>query len=178
MDKLSETVFLKISEIKPNELRDYTIAEIGEKSIHRIYSYLSDLTNIYPNFKEWYYDVVFPEVKQRKGNREIIVCLSNTNTEENVVLSGIAILKSSPEEKKICAIRILENYRDKGIGKELFEACFEFLGTKKPLITVASPHKRMFEKYIDLYDFRETQILENYYVEGITEYVYNGMLKT
>lgn len=171
-----KNIFLKVSEIEPEILRLYMINEIGEKAKDKLYNYLRDLAESYPQFENWFYSVVIPEVSLKNREREIIIVISEIEGEAQVTLTGIAILKNKEQEKKICTFRVHEDYRDNGIGSELFESCFEFLGTRKPIITISSDRKDMFEYHIKKYDFFETQILKDYYKENSVEYVYNGYL--
>ena len=80
-------------------------------------------------------------------------------------------------EKKICTLRVIPQYRNNGVGKSLFEKSFEILGTDKPLISISSKRHDMFKKYIQNYNFELTEKLENFYSNGNVEFVYNGKLK-
>lgn len=135
----------------------------------------------YPNFNEWFYETVIPEVELKNEQREIIIAISDLNKEdckeENLLVTGIAVLKKTKNEKKICALRIHEDYRNLGIGTKMFEECFEYLGTRKPIITITENLLSVFEGHINDYKFERTQVLENYYINGKTEYVFNGTLK-
>ncbi|WP_268624271.1 GNAT family N-acetyltransferase [Paenibacillus alvei] len=168
--------FLKVSEIKPEELRSFMLNEVGERAQDKLYNYLKDLSESYPQFENWFYDTVIPEVELKKGEREIIIVLSEIEGSRKSILTGIAILKNNKKEKKICTFRIHENFRKQGIGSALFEECFDYLGTRKPIITISHNRKEIFEHHINNYGFQETQILKGYYKEDSTEYVYNGLL--
>ncbi|RKP47853.1 GNAT family N-acetyltransferase [Cohnella endophytica] len=173
---IRNNLFLKVSEIEPEQLRSYIINEVGEKAKDKLYNYLKDLTESYPEFEKWFFDAVIPEIEMKNGNRQIIIVLSEVEAKPSLVLTGIAILKKTDTEKKICTIRIHDNFRNQGIGSELFEKCFEYLETRKPIITISSDRKEMFETHIKNYNFSETQILKDYYKKDSTEYVYNGYL--
>jgi hypothetical protein len=174
--KNMENTFVLISSTEPEVMREYIITEIGERSKDKLYNFLKDLEKSYPDFDNWFYKTVAPEVKKRTGEREIIIVLSHFGKCVKQILTGIAILKKTPYEKKICAFRVHENYRFQGIGSELFEKCFEFLETRTPVITISSDRMSMFKHHIDKYNFVEKEILKDYYVKGSTEYVYNGIL--
>ncbi|PWV97375.1 acetyltransferase (GNAT) family protein [Paenibacillus cellulosilyticus] len=169
-----KNIFINLSEIEPEVLRRYMLNEVGEKAKDKLYNYLKDLSESYPQFENWFYSVVIPEVERKKGEREIIIVFSQSA--HKVVLTGIAILKRRAQEKKICTFRVHEDFRNLGIGTELFEKCFEFLGTRKPIITISQNRKDMFESHIRAYNFVETQMLEGYYTQNTIEYVYNGFL--
>lgn len=175
-EKIKYNYYHLVSQTEPEILRRFLINEVGEKAKEKLYNYLKDLAESYPQFDDWFYNVVIPGVKLGDGGREIIIVLSELENSPKVVLTGIAILKKEQFEKKICTFRVHEDYRNQGIGTELFEKCFEYLETRKPIITISGDRKDMFEKHILIYKFEETQILKDYYKEGSIEYVYNGFL--
>ncbi|TYA14695.1 GNAT family N-acetyltransferase [Paenibacillus faecis] len=169
-------IFHGLSTIQPEILRKFLFDEIGERSKDKLYNHLKELEHCYPKFDHWFYNVVIPEVELRDGKREIIIALTQMLDTKKTYLTGIAILKKTKDEKKICTFRIHENYRNMGIGTALFEQCFLYLETRKPLITVSSDRLEMFRNHIDHFDFRIYQSLDNFYKQGSTEYVYNGYL--
>lgn len=174
---IKKNSFLEVSQIEPEVLRRFLINEVGEKAKDKLYNYLKDLGESYPRFDDWFYNVVIPEVELKNQEREIIIVVSELEGSKKVVLTGIAILKKNKLEKKICTFRIHEDYRNHGIGTELFEECFKYLGTRKPIITISQDRKEIFEKHIENYEFEERQMLKDYYKQGSIEYVYNGFLK-
>ncbi|WP_145413876.1 GNAT family N-acetyltransferase [Paenibacillus xylanexedens] len=172
-----KNIFLKISEIEPSELRKFIISEIGEKSKDKLYNYLKDLSESYPQFEEWFYNIVIPEVEEKTGEREILLVVSEIEGNPQAILSGIAILKKSKEEKKICTFRVHQDFENKGIGTELFERCFEYLGTRKPIISISEDRIEMFKYHIEKYKFEKTQEISGIYKPNLIEYVFNGYLK-
>lgn len=177
--KIKETKFIKTSEITPDELQKYIIQEVGEKSESNIYNYLKDLNYSYPNFKNWFYNRVVVDLENKNRQREIILAFTEievTEGESKHVISGLAILKKTHDERKICTFRIHEEFRSKGIGKSLFEECFEYLETNLPIITISEDRREMFNPLIEQFNFQLTEVLPDYYREGTTEYVYNGKL--
>lgn len=178
MDIIS-TNYLKLSEIQPDTLKSFLMQEVALKSQDILYNYLQDLNDSYPDFKNWYYEKVVRDILDKNNRREIIVALSELDTtelEEKHVITGIAILKKDIDEKKICTFRIHEDYRKLGIGKNLFEECFKYLETNKPVITISSNRKEMFDPLIKYFKFELNQELKDYYKNGSIEYVYNGVL--
>lgn len=175
-NKIINTDYYKLTKINPKSLRNYMVTDAGEKAMDRLYNDLKDLVSSYPNFEEWFDTIVRPEVDCAEGKREIIIALSEVEENPKAILTGIAILKNTDKQKKICTFRIHENYRNQGIGSELFEQCFEYLGTRKPVISISEDKINMFEKHIEKYGFELVEILDAKYVKGKKEYVYNGML--
>lgn len=133
-----------------------------------IFSKLSDLVNEYPGFENWYYQKVIPQVVD--GSRIIIIA------EYEGYLSGIAILKRTLFEKKICTLRVMPKYQRLGIGRELLGASCNFLGDDKPLITVSSGRLSQFNRLFKSFGFCLTDVKEGYYKADSAEYVYNGYL--
>ncbi len=121
--RIKNNFFFRVSKIEPEQLRHFMITEVGEKSKDKLYNYLKDLARSYPDFDRWFYDTVIPELEDKTERREIIIVLSELEEIKNTVLTGIAILKKTKEEKKICTFRIHEDYRNQGIGTKLFEEC-------------------------------------------------------
>lgn len=162
---------IKATEIEPEEIRGYMTSVIGEKIEDKIYNFLSDLKEYYPNFKEWFVNTITPSINKKDGEREILIMLTKHE------ISGVAILKRTKNEKKICAIRVNEKYRKAGIGSSLFEECFKYLGTDKPLISISEKNLEYFRGHIKKYNFKLEEKLNGYYKTGIVEYVFNGKLE-
>jgi len=92
----------------------------------------------------------------------------------NIELAGILILKNTENEKKICTIRVIENFRNKGIGTKLFEKSFEYLETKTPLITLPEEcYKEGFKFLLERYRFKMTNKIIGAYRENKIEYFFN-----
>lgn len=177
--KIISTDFLRVSKIQPETLKSFLIQEVGLKSQDIVYNYLKDLNDSYPDFRNWFYSKVLNDILEKNNQREIIIALSeldSINIEEKYIITGIAILKKTCDEKKICTFRIHEDYRKLGIGKSLFEECFEYLETNKPIITISGDRREMFEPLISQFEFTLEQELKDYYKTGSVEYVYNGTL--
>ena len=106
----------------------YSAFSFWEKKTYynQIYVFLKWLNLEYPGFNTWY-DNLFTENKELKSGREIIIC------EKEYSIAGIAILKSTEEEQKICTLRVAKRYQRQGIGKRLMELSFEWLQNDKPL---------------------------------------------
>lgn len=143
-------------------------------SLKDLYRSIKDLHKDYPGFREWYFEKVSKNLLN--GTREILLCFCVDEKTSALELSGIAILKKTEKEKKICTFRISPKYRGNGIAKDLFEKSFEILGTKKPLITISEKRKKDFEKYIKMFEFVQTECLLGKYRKNNIEYVYNGRL--
>jgi GNAT superfamily N-acetyltransferase len=172
ISNISKSTPYRLSQVTPEEIRAHLICEVGEKAQHKIYNQLIDLNESYPGFDEWFYKTVFPELSVCPEQREIIIIISTRDKKK--ILSGIAILKKTAEERKICTIRIHEQFRGMGIGTMLFEECFKFLETRLPIITISDKREADFIKHIKKFNFTKTQSLQDLYKPGSIEFVYNG----
>lgn len=127
------------------------------------------ICNDYPKHFEWYWAKQIPRVFN--GTGEVIVCTINNN------VAGVAFLKKDDIEKKICTFLVVEEYRGKHVAARILEKAFEYLGTTKPLVTIADYKIPMFEPIIKKYHWELTQTMsEGYYNNTSREFVYNGKL--
>lgn len=121
----------------------------------------------YPDHCDHYFSKYVPGIFD--GEREIITCYIDGK------VAAVAILKKDDEEQKISTLFVRPEYRNRGIATELLEKCFLWLGTTRPLITIADYKLDQFAKVIKRYNWAETQVLaEGYYNEHSREHVFNG----
>lgn len=135
----------------------------------QISHFLSELAWEYPNFYTWY-EKLFQEDKTLQEEREILLCLAGN------VIAGVAILKRTAEEQKICTLRVGEVFQHQGIGKKLMELSLEWLENDKPLMTLHKRKQREFSPLLRYYGFALEQKKWSYYHIFSTELVYNGEL--
>ena len=133
-----------------------------------IFHFLAEARQYYPSFDMWYFQKVIPEI--RSGKREIL-----SEVRDGKIVA-IAILKNTSQEKKICTVRVSEEFKNKGLGIRLFQKAFKILQTDKPFLTVSEEKLPDFQKIFDYFKFEQTAVLENYYREGKKEYIFNGKL--
>lgn len=147
----------------------YSITKMcySKKAIEATYEFLSDLCSEYNNFRQWYYGTVAPGLAS--GKRLIYAVTDN----ETII--AVLILKNA-DEKKICTLRVAENYRHQGIASMLLNLAFRELQCTNPLITVSSIHINEFEFLLKKNGFTLYKKYENYYKQGIVEYAFNGLL--
>lgn len=119
----------------------------------------------YPNFDDWF-GKIFVEVLMEDVRREIILAMDGNK------IAGILIFKDMDGEKKICNIVVLPEYRKQGIASELFELAFEYLGTRKPMISMSQDLVPSFAALIRKYKFKLTNIDYTYNKNKI-EFYYN-----
>ena len=119
----------------------YSVTKIcyGENAVEAVYLFLNDLCGEYNNFRQWYYGTVVPSLTS--GKRLIYVVI------DNEAIVAVLILKNA-NEKKICTLRVAENYRHQGIATMLLKIASRELQCTKPLITVSSYHIAKFESLL------------------------------
>ena len=138
-----------------------------EDKVEEIYNLLNSNVKDYPNIFHWYYTKVVPNLNK---TREIIVAIDESNQ-----IVGFTIVKNE-EEKKICSLYVIPQYRNKGIGTLLLNKAMVVLKMRKPLITV---NNKVLDYYLPLftklgYNLRHTY--RDYYVKDVVEYCFNGKL--
>lgn len=159
---------------KVEEVRIISAQSLSKKNrkafsnlIANAYSVTDCICKDYPGHFSWYWSKTIPAVLN--GTREILVCTVERK------IAGVTFLKKEGGEQKVCTFLVLDEYRGKHIGSMLMERAFEFLGTTKPLITIADYKIGMFEGIIKKYGWKQTQILnEGYYNDTSREIVFNG----
>lgn len=123
----------------------------------------------YPKHFEWYWSKEIPRVFN--GTGEIIICTIDSK------VASVAFLKKDNTESKICTFLVVDEYRGKHLSTKMLEQSFKYLGTTKPLLTIADYKIPMFEQIIKKYHWELTQIMNTgYYNNTSREYVYNGKL--
>lgn len=136
----------------------------------KLRKFVSKLSFEYPRFFDWF-DMLFDGNGVLNKNREIILCLRKSN------IVGVAILKKSLEEKKICTLRVDRAYQRQGIGKRLVELSLDYLNEDKPLVTVHKNKKYQFDALFKRYGFKVEDEKWGYYKLFSTEISYNGALE-
>lgn len=131
-----------------------------------IFSFLVEASKYYPSFHEWYFNKVVPDIQS--GNRKIISEIRDGK------IAGIAILKDTKEEKKICTLRISPDFQNRGIGVRLFKKSFDVLQTNTPFLTVSEEKLPEFQKIFDYFNFELTSIDDGKYRYGKKEYIFNS----
>lgn len=140
-----------------------------ERLANQIYYLTDHLSSDYPDHYQWFFNKHLPLVGN--GEREVLFVRNHEN------ICGIAFLKKTDEENKICTFYVAEHGRNIGIGRNLMKESMEFLGTETPMITMPSDKVQYFLHFVYKYHWQITQIMEDYYVKGNDEVVFNGLLR-
>jgi ribosomal protein S18 acetylase RimI-like enzyme len=128
-----------------------------------VYNRLKNAKQFYPEFQDWYYSKVIPDILNNE--REFIF----ENRDDKIV--GLSLIKY--EEKKLCTLKVFEEYQNNGFGLKLFEKSFEKLNTNKPFLTVSEENYNQFKKIFNYYNFELTSVKYGYYRSGKVEYFFN-----
>lgn len=160
---------------RTDKVRIYTLSSLIKnhklfgKFAQVAYSVTDYICKDYPKHFEWYWTKEIPRVFD--GTGEVVICTINEE------VAGVAFLKKDSEESKICTFLVLEDYRGKHVATNMLEHAFKYLGTTKPLITIAEYKIKMFEPIIKKYNWQLTQVMDKgYYNNSSRELVYNGKL--
>lgn len=130
---------------------------------NNIYNRLDSAEQYYPDFQSWYYGKVVPDILKNK--RDFIFESRNNK------IVGLSLVKY--KEKKLCTLKVFEEYQNKGYGLKLFEKSFEALDTSKPFLTVSEEKYIEFKKVFQYYNFKLTDIKQDLYRKNKLEYFFN-----
>ena len=159
--------------MKIESLKDYILSSNNHflDLATRIYMITDFICEDYPNHKEWYFTKQLPAISGEERN-----ILFVRNPEDNQDILAMACLKSDEEEQKICTLYVSDKVRGIGLGTTIIETSMEWLGTTKPLITLADYKLKMFTPIIEKYDWQLTEVVEGLYNDRVKELCYNGTL--
>lgn len=160
----AERIYLKASSLlKRSENKMFS------KMIAESYMTTDWISKDYPDHIDHYYSKYVPGIFD--GEREIISCYIGGK------IAATAILKKDKVEAKISTFYVKPEFQQRGIATELIAKCFDWLGTTKPLITIADYKLDQFMSIIRKYGWIESQVLEvGYYNNHSEEHVFNGKI--
>lgn len=160
--------------IKIESLKDYNNLSKEEliKLATKIYDIVDFISKDYPAHKNWYFNKQLPETIE--GNNRNILFVRNPKNYDEII--SMACLKSDDEEKKICTLYVSDKYRGLGIGTMLIEQSINWLGTAKPLVTIAEYKLEMFRPIIEKYNWELIEVVSNLYNASHKELCFNGIL--
>ena len=138
----------------------------------KIYMITDFICDDYPKHKEWYFTKQLPTTIN-SDERNILFVRNPENANEII---SMACLKRDDEEQKICTLYVSDKCRGLGIGKAIIEESMKWLGTTKPLITIADYKLEMFKPIINKYGWELTEIVSGLYNDRFQELCFNGSL--
>jgi hypothetical protein len=90
---------------------------------------------------------------------------------------GVAIVKRSIEEQKLCTLWVNKSMRGNGVAGSLVESAFRWLGTSWPLFTIPEERMDEFRGLLNRWDYSIAQREFGMYRPRKIEYVFNGRVK-
>lgn len=150
---------------------------ITEKDKNTIFpkEMIDSLISLYPKSRKWLFEKVIPDVNSRK--RKIIFIMDDTKT----IKKGCLIIKDYQDEKKICTIWVNNKFKDEydDIIRVLINKAITELKVDMPLVTLSGKCKyfEIYDKAFKDYGFLVLDVKDDYYIKGIKEYCYNGVLE-
>lgn len=150
---------------------------ITEKDKNTIFpkEMIDSLISLYPKSRKWLFDKVIPDVNSRK--RKIIFLMDDTKS----IKKGCLIIKDYQDEKKICTIWVNNKFKDEydDIVRVLINKAITELKVDMPLVTLSGKCKyfEIYDKAFKDYGFLVLDVKDDYYIKGIKEYCYNGVLE-
>ena len=136
--------------------------------VESLYGSIRHLETFYPQFASWFWAKVVPGCRDQ--SRSILQAYAGEN------LAGVAILKRSPFERKICTLWVAPFARGCGFGQRLLFDSLEWLQFDKPLITVCQERLHELQPLLDKFGFRLEQAAQSLYRPRRLEYVFNGLM--
>jgi GNAT superfamily N-acetyltransferase len=130
-----------------------------------IIDFLSEMSGSYPGIRDWYRTRVMPGLKE--GTRKLFWRYGNSD------LIALGIAKKTPDEKKICTLRVAPGARGLGVGFHLTEEMLNWLEERNPHFTIAEGKLPELKQWIDHYGFRKTDEHFGLYVPHKTELLFN-----
>lgn len=151
---------------------NYKIQTIKDDDLNKeLYNDIAELTSpaneTYPERSKWLFEKFFPGVAN--GSRKIIIA-----TDKNQTLAGVALLKNTKEEKKICCLYIRKDCRGHGLAGSLIQESFKILGTNTPSLSVTDKNYEQFSKLLKLHAFKFSYKKKGAYSPNDTEYYFNN----
>lgn len=158
----------KIYSFKKDIAELKAILHINETGLYEmVHNFLQDISVNYPKFDNWFFNTVYKEIKSENPERDILVML------DGAFIVSIMILKNSKEEKKLCTIKVHEEYRKQNIATHMFEKSFIELNTLYPQFTVSDNNFPNFDSIIKHFNFKVSYAQNSVYDIGKNEYYIN-----
>lgn len=128
---------------------------------------LKDLYLEYPFFEQWLIKVQRELINS--DQRCILICSENNTLD----IIGLAILKRTEQERKICTLRVLDGYKRKHIGTILLRNSLLVLHDNYPLITVSGTRMKEYSPFLKKFGFKIMDKVKSIYKRGSYEYFFN-----
>lgn len=134
-------------------------------SLLQISHFLSDISVLYPNFNDWLQYKFYRS--SYKDQRKMIIAHNGT------ALLGVALLKKSHDENKICTLYTSPFHQGQGIGSQLVDLSLQYFDSPDVLITVAQEKLIELAPILKSKGFICTSSIQRFYRPESTEYFFN-----
>ncbi len=129
------------------QIKSYSGYHEEHKPLYRaLFRLTKPVGAVYDDYAAWFRKTFIPGLK--KEERRYIVAREDKG---NIV--GCALLKNTPNEKKICTFFVRSDWRGRGVGTEMMKECFKILGSH-PLITVSHKNIDQFRPLLQRFGFK------------------------
>ncbi len=125
------------------------------------------INDTYPGYNDWLFNKFIPGLKN--GSRKMVVAYNDLQNP-----MGVALLKDTEEEKKICCLFVREDCRRNGIANNLMKKTCVVLKTDKPLITVTDSNLSQLQRLLDKNNFTFSYKKKGAYKKNDTENYFNN----
>lgn len=142
-------------------------AEIDDDLCAKVHHLTKPISQTYPEQPQWLEEKFFPNLNN--GSRKMVLASDITGR-----LAGVALLKDTAEEKKICCLFVRKDCRGNGISGKLMQKSLEVLGTDKPLLTISDKNYPQLKRLLELHQFKFSYQKKNAYKKNNTEYYFNN----
>ncbi|MEC9291364.1 MAG: GNAT family N-acetyltransferase [Pseudomonadota bacterium] len=131
----------------------------------KLYELTDYINTYYPKHREWFFNTFLPDLKA--GTRAIVAVFNEIG--EPV---GVAFLKKSHDEHKICTLFVQQEYRKAGIGKILMQESIATLESAEISITVSGVNLPQLQSLLDRHGFMLVSQSHGDYLPDETEYYF------
>ncbi len=141
----------------------YGVTTTAEFSDVNAREFLEPLACFYPGFHSW---LNFTFVRRLKdGTRKALI------VKDKDEIQGIALLKITSDENKICTFFVAHPHRGKGVGKALMKHSLSHFNGQVS-ITVCDERREELSNFLESYEFKLQAAILGFYRKGHTEYFY------
>ena len=143
---------------------EHTFSPEHEALYRDVFELTQAITQTYPNYSHWYHHTFLNGLK--KGKRALIMA------KEKGKLVGVALVKNTSEEKKLCTLFVRPENRRQGIGQCLLVQVLQELG-QKPLVSVSEQNMASVSSLFKRFKFHLSACKKGIYLPHNTEFYFN-----
>jgi hypothetical protein len=139
----------------------------GLTELFQAFQLLKNLDVYYPGFDSWFINKCMPSISS--GTDKMVIA------ENDNQMIGVSIIKNSEEEKKLRCVRVVPEYKGRGVALHLMDRSLVLLDCDKPAVTVAEELFHDWSRiFVNRYDFDLSTVAKGAHRPGKLEYFFNG----